>query len=444
MKQNYSKHFELASLAEKEGISFVTSGHFHGYQIEDIRIFTLTMDTPHKNIREIIHAIQKKKDVEPILLGSSCLVTCPECGVAPEFYYYKGAFQADPCAYPNGLPAFSFELNIPSGKIVVANDLRGAFPITGSYYVNYTINEMRTTLAYAKLGMAHGFVGNTCPAFQAKGDQNFYITNGNPIKGLRTKCRICTDLWWYSLCDFDELARRKPEWIKSEDLDIVKCRPGVYKITHQYHTIRANRDKGVYATIEWIREPDPVVDLQKIEREKNLTAGQVIADGLARYPERTKSKTDAILRKADHILCTIGNGYDFHPNGWFGSNPDLQSDSPSVKIPRFHGKRRWYPLCDYSAIAGAAGLGDKKAHYTLNESFANLAFNIVACMLIYGMEGSGQPGLTTQQKKKIEQNQLRWAWHIYLGLKTRYPQWIPAYAKELPKPKFQGINIPPK
>ena len=37
----------------------------------------------------------------------------------------------EPCKFPNGLPPTEWELNVPSGKLVVANDLRGAFPATG-------------------------------------------------------------------------------------------------------------------------------------------------------------------------------------------------------------------------------------------------------------------------------------------------------------------------
>lgn len=435
--------FQLSAFAKN--IPFDVKGHFHGCEPKSIQsqldVFSLCMDSKRKHIQTIISAIKTGENPKnPIPLGSSILITCPECGESPTFYYENGKFVADPCVYPNGMPAFTFELNVPSGKFVVENDLRDAFPLIGDFDINHTEGQRKTSLQYAKIGLAHGFVGNTCPAFQAIGDDTFYITNGRPIKGAKTRCHICTDLWWYSICDLDELKRRLP--VLPKDLHTVKCKPGVYEFTHSYHTIRKERGKQVYASLTWVRPPDPVTDLQAKTKALNLTAGQIIAAAIRRWGKDKTPKHLDIKRKADLIINGIGNGYAFHPNGWLGADPDVEQGSPSIKIPRFQGKQRWYPLCNYSAIVRGAGLGDKGA-YQFNKSFAQLAFNIVACMLTHGVEVMAPPNTGAKIKKAQENHQIRWAWHIYLGLKTRYQNWIPSYAKALPKPKIKGINIPP-
>lgn len=96
---------------------------------------------------------------------------CGECGEKlvctfdGETFYLEGA----PCSCPDGMQPFTFEIDIPSGKMVVANDLRGFFPQaeedpTSPLYDMMTNLGLRAlSHAYAKHGLAYGYVGNTCP-----------------------------------------------------------------------------------------------------------------------------------------------------------------------------------------------------------------------------------------------------------------------------------------
>lgn len=68
-----------------------------------------------------------------------------------------------PCAFPDGLPPNEWELNVPSGKLVVANDLRELFPLAedDDFDVNTNLGRRQTASAYAAIGMSHAFISNT-------------------------------------------------------------------------------------------------------------------------------------------------------------------------------------------------------------------------------------------------------------------------------------------
>lgn len=419
--------------------TFDLNGHFHGHQREIQKKFKennnflmLMTSNSTASIAKLEKAINTGKlPKSPIRIGPSLYMTCPHCGEDVSFVYTnengENKFTATPCPYPKGMPAFTAEINIPSGRFAVANDLRNNFPLVGDFDISHTNGIKLTFEAYSKLGLGHGFVGNTCPGFFSQGKEKFYIATGHPIKKSKEEASICTDLWWYSICDYNELLKQKPKIGKLNQVEIVDAKPGVYLLEHRYHLCNRKKPgkKGdVYASLTWLRDPDPIQELQKEERKKNHTAEQIVADALNRYGKNLKSDDKAIRAKANHIMCVIGNGYDYHPNGWLGSNPAMQTGAPSIKIPRFKGKYSWYPLSHYSAICCGAGLGENtEEDYHFNRSFAELAFNIVTNMLTDG------------STKEDDINQQEWAWKIYLGLKKRYPKWIPRYAQNLPNPK---------
>ena len=54
-------------------------------------------------------------------------------------------------------------IEIPSGKLVCANDLREEFPLErdDDFDINETVGIKQTIEAYGKSKMFHGFVGNS-------------------------------------------------------------------------------------------------------------------------------------------------------------------------------------------------------------------------------------------------------------------------------------------
>lgn len=171
---------------------------------------------------------------------------------------------ATPCEHPDGIQEFATYLNVPSGVLLFANDFRGAFPLPeDDFYVNVIAEMKNYTEACGKIGLVFGFCGNTCPSVRKLGEEGTEFTIGGE-DGERVG-GICTDLWWYSVCDRDEFLRRtdqegkdEAEWNSRGHIDVVPCKPGKYKVTHYGHFIDRDNGRPVYATIEWISaECDP-------------------------------------------------------------------------------------------------------------------------------------------------------------------------------------------
>ena len=453
----------------------------------------LKWEAPNDDIKLLIKALEGGPPLEkPIRSDSSCLFKCGVCGDELVLETDGWTLRAvSTCPYPDG-PIFDFELNVPSGRMVVANDLRPLFDFMGDFDINTCVGGMKHSLAMAENGCAQGFVGNTCPGVYRLDDNRLTVADGGrreeemaleahefdgkrmrfefvcfdparedhcsgllrdlshgtpmvltrQMKGdevrltLEGPCSvqsvyddqhaeivelldyelpppgeyvagICTDLWWYSIVDYDEFVRRAGEkTLKDHNAETVVVKPGVYRFCHLYYTLDRDCDDQpqTYTEIEWIREPDPVRDFNAERLAFHLTAEQVVAKSLPSYtatiemmesvhPDLHHDGSDAIRARrrvtvaiqgiADHIFCVIGNGYDWHENGFLCDNPSLRSDAPNVEIPEFNERYGWYPLSEYSALCIAAGLHGKPKH--LNKSFRALAFNVAMCIVKHGV-----------------------------------------------------------
>jgi len=194
--------------------------------------------------------------------------TCAHCGADNFRIEADGVslrLSGDPCPWPDEIPANEWELNVPSGRIVVADDLRAQFPLTMGDdlpSVNTIIGCRAVSQSYAAVGLAHGFVGNTCPGVFCLGEDKYEIssfyedeeegsTSSKPKKAAVKKvASICTDLWWYSICDSDEWKRRTRKFggtLKESGAKTMKVKPGVYRFKHNDSM---KEDEVVYATFE--------------------------------------------------------------------------------------------------------------------------------------------------------------------------------------------------
>jgi hypothetical protein len=298
---------------------------------------------------------------------------------------------------PKGTP-IEFELNVPSGELVYADDLRHAFDILGEYDINARLGLIKKTRAMAKIGCAHAFVGNSCPTVY-RNDENTltvaYFSDDRELSSLWEEVgSITTDLWWYSFVDAEEYKRRGGK--DTDDVNRLKVKPGVYKFLH--HLPEEYDDYFVFATIKWVREPDPVKDYLKESREANFTAGQVIAHMIKKWPTLYNGP-DAVVAAANSIFCVYGGGGDWHPNGFVQYDPDMPVDTPDMEIGTFDRPYCWMPMCEYSALVAAAGLSPQKGLIHLNPSFVALARTMLECMIKHGTtpmscsEQKGDPNL---------------------------------------------------
>lgn len=363
------------------------------------------------------------------------------------------------CACPEGLAPNEWELNVPSGKLVVANDLRALFPMMGDRNINHLLERRATSQDYAATGMSHGYVGNSCPGVYRVGKSrtSFKVAGGSRGKEV---AGICTDLWWYSMCDLDEFKRRVARFsdrIAEAGVDpvevalehwrcqVVDVEPGVYRFRHDDEVDDMSRKVVVYTTIDRVRDPDPVVDFLAVYDAYEITAGQYAQRCVEEYPSLYGAEVDywkkvyvpwaemsaeqrehAWQRVADHIFCTNGNGVEWHEKGFPRERlPRAFEDSP-VPERMFRRQLHWYPMSEgYAGIldaAGVTGQGGKRSRgdcQALAPSFAKLAFQVLESMVSFGVAPhDGSAGREVAQARKVMGLALR----AYRALGERYPE----------------------
>jgi hypothetical protein len=347
-------------------------------------------------------------DVNLSLTGLRACSFCGEEDFATETDGKVVRIVGEPCKFPNGLPPTEWELNVPSGKLVVANDLRELFPLPEDEDFDTTLGCRQTALAYAANGMAHAFVGNSCPGVYECGKGLFKIAN-EPWEDAKPRPKfegkrvagICTDLWWYSLCDQEEFERRCKRFkqkAKNFRVETITLKPGVYRF---HHNEEARRQEGpkerVYTRFEWVREPDPVKDFLANYEVAEVNAHAYVLAQVARWPTLYGKITERLGGKetatpwsrmtaedrinswravADHVFCTIGGGTEWHEKGF----PKAKVDAgiPDVDPPSFRAQHHWYP---FSKPYG--GLFEPK---TLAPSFVKLAFRVLESVISFGMD----------------------------------------------------------
>lgn len=375
-----------------------------------------------------------KEDAESLVSGSGrwvplnihsffmSLRTCNYCGAEDFEFETNGKtlrFKGDPCPHPEGLPPNEWELNVPSGKLVVANDLREVFPLPEDedFDINTTRGCRQTTQAYAANGMSHAFVGNTCPGVYQCKDGTYKIANPPydeewdedagkyklvdppPEFDGEEKASVCTNLWWFSIADhaeFKRRCRRFKQKVKDFRIKIVNVEPGVYRFRHNDEACREDGPKErVYTTFERVRDPDPVKDFLSQYEEVDVNPHAYVQAQAARWPtlfgrtvkgSRSKAaawedlteeqRVNAWQRVADHILCTIGSGIEWHEKGFPRAKVD--ASVPDVDPPSFRAQHHWYP---FSKPYG--GLFEPKV---LTLSFAKLTFRVLESVISFGMD----------------------------------------------------------
>lgn len=450
----FQSSLELSKLIKdklKSGdITFDGGGHFLGKKIlpyDPMSVFDFTRGDLYcpENISILTEAINNNVALDTYLkFSKSYSYKCNECSEEIQLECNgKHMRCCNLCKYPEGMPAYEIFLNVPSGKMVVANDLRKFFPIVGDYEIECVEGCKKTTEKYAEVGMAHAFVGNTCPDMYKVKDGEFVIgistERKRPVKGCRHVASICTDLWWFSIVDYDQfVVRSGREPGKYEE--VVDVKPGVYRFRHRYHQVDQDdyRNPQIYTYVDWVRKPDDVVDFQAQYMTQNFTAGQIICSMLnSDYKDlyledihgKKKSKIDSIMSAANQLMCVIGNGSEYHPSGWVGFDSDLKMDTPDMDIPIFTKSYSWYPWSTYSNISNFA-----ERDIYMNPSFLALACNICQSIVRYGAK-SVYDKTDVEYAKKDAKNSRNCALASLKKFASKYPEHFPEYCRDLLKLK---------
>lgn len=211
------------------------------------------------------------------------------CGLCGEFLDERATPEAvyfdKPCPVSEGITTV-IRLKVPSGKIVVDDDLRPLFDgfddgeDQGFVTYNSVLGQAQVIEAFAKQGCAFGPVGNSCPGLWKTGEDTYVIARmpysddedaeeyDEPVpipEGAQQLASICTDLWAYSIADYDEWLKRGGVLVPKTDAEtgettmepeswtttIVEVPAGTYEFTHHSGELDfdADQDHVVWADI---------------------------------------------------------------------------------------------------------------------------------------------------------------------------------------------------
>ncbi|MFE4512592.1 hypothetical protein ACFRMQ_00120 [Kitasatospora sp. NPDC056783] len=169
----------------------------------------------------------------------------------------------NPCSYPDGITTETI-LHVPSGRIVIADDLRAVYgwdrETIGDY--NTAAGQDRAIRSLAAAGCAFGPVGNSCPGLYRTSPDTYVIAtagyheNGSEdqLAGAERVAGIITDLWAYSIADLDDFtARGGSVAALAWSADIVDITPGTYQVTHHTGEVGFDHDAPGALTFAHIR-----------------------------------------------------------------------------------------------------------------------------------------------------------------------------------------------
>lgn len=461
--------------ALKEDASYDHKGHSYRSNTDPKtiidRYYALTFYGMDKDELARLDACSSKPN-PPILIDYCGGHSCHNCEWDGAYTFDGETFSAtEECSHPNGVDNVAIELNIPSGKMVFANNLRQWFKVHGDFDINKNSGKLDTTLAYEKVGMAYGFVGNTCPGVYRLSESKLTISSyGLPDKEDDSEDiddseliqppgedvgGICTDLWWYCIVDLEDFKHRffdlggteKQFQDELKHCDVVDVKPGVYQVIHNfiddYNTVGAPTH---YAEIKWLRDPEHR-SLYEAYKNLNYTIGQCYLATVAKYPTLygfdknelpvSLSMTERVERlmsfSKDKLESSVAIFYsyifhneredDWHLNGWVCSNP-IAIDTPDFVLPELTQAYAWYPAS--AKYSNLYAIGRDNNPLPLNESFLAAAHQVIHSMLKFGVKPFGlqrRSNSSAEMKEHIETAQ-----YALRGISNRYL--VPEYLKE--------------
>jgi hypothetical protein len=335
--------------------------------------------------------IKTGKPIDTIVKMHATGSDCNVCGERLQWATDgQKVFVQNKCKYPGGMPAYSFEIDVPSGKLAFTNDLREQYPVCDDFYINHDTEIRRCSKEYAKIGLFHFFVGNSCPSINkvsdteivlgrdgCSDDREVWISKTDKTVKLskeeykkaklpgRRVGSICTDLWWFSAADYNDLkGRLKGEELKELDeknkwagFTVVKLKPGRYRCTYNYRKWQKLEDSNPVAAA---KQPHDYAIIKRIGdvKSKNppkvkewpiLSLEDAIRVGCLAWPTLHPTRE----RMLDYMYCTIGGSYDWTPNGQIRAGGRKEIDAlkrikgvvvPSEKLTSY------YPLSNYSNV----------------------------------------------------------------------------------------------
>lgn len=180
----------------------------------------------------------------------------------------------EPCPAKDGLTTVT-RFEVTSGKILVTDDVRPVFDgFDHDHFASYNsvLGQQQVIQAFADLGVAFGPVGNSCPGLWCLGEGEYQIarmpyddgedspTEGEEIPepaGAMKLAGIITDLWAYSIVDYDRWveAGGDPDALTWAET-VLDFPNGTYEVTYHGGELDFSDDKDhvVWADIKRVDE----------------------------------------------------------------------------------------------------------------------------------------------------------------------------------------------
>lgn len=296
-----------------EKIALDLNNHFKGDESllrEALSSINITSSLSADDAWELKTALDEGRELDRyLLIGSPLLgeIYCPCCSSTVTLECNgKMARISKPCRYPLGLYPLTTHLNVPSGRLVFANDLRHWFsPEFQKSSARGDLWAVEISMSSARQGLIQGYVGNTCPSIfrvtpqkitiSAEPEEEEYDDDEAYFEapaGERVG-QIVTDLWWWSAADYNELKKKFDgsddefeEFLKSACI-VVNVTPGNYKVIDRpmgWVDDYQGASSFHFATLEHVGPAEPP-KLPEEVRAPNFTAGQVILNSILSFPD---------------------------------------------------------------------------------------------------------------------------------------------------------------
>ena len=377
-----------------------------------------------EDAQTIITAIESSTPLDrfiPVFTGNSYSYSgCPYCPSKQGFETDGSVLRpTEPCPHPNGLVT-EFDLNVPSGMVVINDDLRDLCRIASKRDINTRYGVHLAILDYANNGLACGFgIGNTCPTVARQKGGVYTIGHR---QGGRKVASICTDLWAYSIMDYDEALKRSAYYGVEIRGDIVKIPAGLYRFQH-FHNVDRDRAKALFASFSRVGDALPPEDWCARDRAFTVDITQAV---------QAKVKARSTLFGGPDWEAQCYNVFrsefggcvpdrDWHQNGH--RNDYLAQDIEGVsvrEIPHFRFQGHW--SIDRSVIDTTVSRNDDLfgGDIPFNPSYAVAAGRILESAISFGLTPlrNVRTGESNIDLTRANMHKAASLWH---GLVDRYP-----------------------
>ncbi len=363
-------------------------------QLEEDGILTPQGELKKQAGERVLAAMEKDEcvPVEQALLADLSLLSykCKLCGQYGKFRFDGRSFRCEASCSIDADGPFTFELNVPSGLLVMKADLRDIFYApTDEFDITCLMGGRATTRAYENIGCAHANIAGAGSGVYRLpgGDGNAFLighVNGEEHEGefqLENVVRVMIgDLWWFSIADADEYVRRGGS-LEDGDLRRLSVKPGVYRFTHRgydpaYCVDEVN--KYLVTLFEWVRPPDPLRDFIAEERALHLTAGQLL-EAVLRH--EFEGKESCIAGAVNNLFY---DSHRWHVNG-FPLAALIGADAPERAFPSLDERVYWHSLST-SAPEDCALIRIARGLQPANASFLELTRRVLTCIVTHGIK----------------------------------------------------------